>query len=256
VRHGFRRTTALRVGVGLVAAGLALTACSGGDPGSAEPDDEDGARSEATEDPPSEAERFAEQSPAEIQRAALATMRATSSLRLSGTITDGGERLSLDVRVAPSGDCTGTVGQGGGTSEFTQVGDRGWIRPDAAFWRAVAGPRADQIIQRVGDEWVTVPPDGGSFDDICDVDPLLDELEEDGGEVSVGDLDEVGGRAAVPLTVGGDDPGTLWVAADEPHHLLLVESDAEDEPGRLRFRGFDTELTVTAPPKDRVVDLR
>jgi hypothetical protein len=47
----------------------------------------------------------------------------------------------------------------------------------------------------------------------------------------------------------------VWVATEDPHHILEMEVDQGDEPGTITFSEFDEELDVQAPAEDEVIDL-
>src|SRR6187551_3281497 len=84
-----------------VIAVLALTAGCGGS------DDEDGGDSD-----------FAKQSGDEIAAEAKSDMKDLDEVTFSGEITSDGDTVTLDVQASSAGDCTGSIGIGGGTAEI------------------------------------------------------------------------------------------------------------------------------------------
>ncbi len=111
-----------------------------------------------------------------------------------------------------------------------------WFRPSEEFWRASAGPQADQIIEVVDGRWVVLGEDEG-FAELCDLDQLLEELLEDTDEATTyetGEVTDVDGTEAVAV-VSTDEDGessTGYIAVEEPHHLLLIERTEGDEQGQ------------------------
>lgn len=235
-----------RLGVGLAAAALALTSCSGDDSGG-------GGGSGSEEDA---TEQFTSQSAEEIVTAAKDAMTSAESMRFAGEITDGGDTIQIDNRVARSGDCAGTVGGDnfGGSSEFVQVGKRAWIRPDEDFWRTAVPQAADQIIARVGDRWVQTPLDQVGLNASCDLESLLEELDPaEAGEV--GEVGDVDGQEAVAVSSTAEEETTMWIATEEPHHVLRLESSAEDDGGTITFSDFDEVEEIEPPAKGEVAQL-
>ena len=110
-------------------AAVALTACGGGD-------------------------GFTDGSADEIVKTAKADMADLKAVKVSGSVTSDGQKIDIDLQASSDGDCTGTIGIAGGTTELLGVGGSTWMRPDEAFWRATAGSSADQVISLVGDKWV------------------------------------------------------------------------------------------------------
>lgn len=221
--------------IGMIAAAALLGACGGDDSG------------------------FADQEPAEIVAAAERDMKALSSLRMTGDLVADGEEVSIDMTLSTDGDCEGTIGQGGATAELISLDGTSYMKPDAAFWELFAGDAASMLIEVVGDRWVMLPADEGDFSEFCDLDVLLDEIDEDETDraLEVEGTEEIDSRDAVRIATTTDegDPLTVWVATEEPHVIVQMEVVEGEEPGLVRFSEFDEELDIEAPPQDEVFDL-
>ena len=231
---------------------LVLTACGGGS---------DGGSGEESDQGTEEAAAFADETPEAITAAAEEDMKALSSLRMTGGITTDGQEISIDVALSTAGDCAGdlTLGEDAGF-EVLSVGGETWIKPSQAFWEQFAGPAASQIAEAAGDKWVAFPGDeADDFAEICDLDSLLDEFNEDdeGPAPEVAGTEEVDGQEAVVVTSTSDegDPVKAWVATEDPHHILQLEVDQGEEPGQIQFSDFDAELDLEAPADDEVFDI-
>jgi hypothetical protein len=201
---------------------------------------------------------FAEDSPEAIGEAAEKDMKALKSVQMSGELTNGGEKVSVDMALTTDGDCAGTLGIQGGTTEIRSLDGQTWIKPDAAFWEASAGDQAEMIQGVVGDKWVVLG-DGQDFAELCDLDELLDDVGNDeGGDAGENEgTEDVDGTEVVKITGETDegDPVAVWVKVEDPHHILKMEVDQGDEPGTITFSDFDEAVTVEAPADDEVIDL-
>jgi hypothetical protein len=228
-----------RMGLAVASIGMAaaLTACGGG------------------------GDDFTEQSGQQIADASKKAMSGLDAVKVSGTVTTNGQEVTIDVQTNDKGDCTGSIGTGGGTAELLGTGGDIWFKPDEAFWKASAGDAADQIMSLVGDKWVVVPSSGDSFDQFCDIDDLLDELiksdKEDGDKYTKKDTEDVDGDEAVPVEHTSDDDGSSvgYVLVDEPHYLVKIEKTDGDDTGKVTFSEFDEKFEVSAPAEDEIVDL-
>ena len=204
---------------------------------------------------------FTDQSGQEIADASKKAMGDLDSVKVSGKITTDGQEVTIDVQTNDDGDCTGSIGTGGGTAELLGVDGDTWFQPDEAFWRASAGDTADQILSVVGDKWVVVPASGDGFDQFCDIDDLLDELikseNEDGDEYTAKDTDQLDGDEAVPVEQTTKDDGTSvgYVLVDDPHYLVKVEKTDGEDQGTVTFSEFDAQVDVEAPAEDDTIDL-
>ena len=227
-----------RIAMAVVGLGAAtvLTACGGGD-------------------------GFADKPADEIVSTAKSAMGDLKTAKVSGSVTSDGQQIDLDLQASSEGDCTGTIGVAGGTTELLGVGGSTWMRPDEAFWRATAGDSADQVIAAVGDKWVVIPPEDDSFNTFCDVNDLLDQLlkedDSDGSTYSKNGTEEVDGEET--LKIDNEDPkdgtSTGYVLVDEPHYLVKIEKTEGADTGSVTFSQFDEEFDVEAPADDEVVDL-
>lgn len=232
-----------RIGLAIAALGVAaatLTACSGDDGG----DD------------------FAKSPAEDIVAAAKSDMGDLKAVKVSGTVTNDGQEISIDIQSSSEGDCTGSIGVDEGTAELLGVGGDTWMRPDEAFWRSFAGENAEQVLTLVGDKWVVIPAEDDSFNQFCDVDELLDQLlkdddEEDESTYSVTGTEDLDGDEVV--LVDNEDPedgtSTGYVLVDDPHYLVKIEKTDGEDTGSVTFSEFDEEFDVEAPAEDDVVDL-
>src|SRR4051794_22651625 len=60
---------------------------------------------------------FAKKSGTEIADAAKADMKTLDSVKFTGEITTDGDDISVEIQASSAGDCTGSIGLGGGTAE-------------------------------------------------------------------------------------------------------------------------------------------
>ena len=202
---------------------------------------------------------FAEESSADIQKAATTDMKSVKSLHMRGDVTTGGEEITLDLSLTDEGNCEGEVGVQGGTAEIISLDGQSWFKADQAFWEASAGEGAGQITQLVGDKWV-VQPGEESFASFCDLDTLLEELGSDDGDSKATkqeDTEEIDGQEAVVLDSETDegDPLTAWVSVDDPHYILQMAVTEGEEPGKVTFSEFDEDVSIEAPAKEDTIDL-
>lgn len=225
--------TAIRQVVGAVGALALLSACGGGSD-------------------------FADESASTIEKASVEDMKALDSVHIEGSVSQQDSEIGLDLSLTGGGDCSGTVSRGdSGSAEVVTLDGTSWFKPDEEFWKAQAGPAADQIISTVGDDWVQLPEGDESFASFCDLDQLLDQIGDNQDQTSEkGETEEVDGEDAIQLTRDDKESGgtiTVWVAVDDPHHILKVEQAEGDSPGSFSFSEFDSDAAIEAPADDQVI---
>ena len=236
--------TAIRQVVGAIGALAVLAACGGGSGSDAGDDGGDSA--------------FAQESASAIEKASIEDMKSLEAVHMQGEVTQQGNEIGLDLSLTTDGDCAGTVSRGdSGSAEVVTLDGTSWFKPDEEFWRAQAGPAAEQIISTVGDDWVQLPEGDESFASFCDLDDLLDQIDDDKNKPSEkGATEDVDGQEAVKLSRDDKESGgtiTMWVAVDDPHHILKVEQAEGDSPGSFTFSAFNEDASIAAPAADEVV---
>jgi hypothetical protein len=201
----------------------------------------------------------------EIERIVVRDMKALESVHLIGASTKDRQRLTLDLVLTSRGDCSGDLTLGRDTVAYRQVRGAAYVKGDRGFWeQSVGSPQAAaQVVARVGDKWARLPRSGPGFGTFCDLDDFMAEFRTDrkatGADrqvTTIGEVSEVDGREALEVvTKQGQETTVTWVAVDEPHVVLRVESAGGDEPGSFRLDGFGEDVEVVAPDAADVVDL-
>jgi hypothetical protein len=236
--------TAIRQVVGAIGALAVLAACGGG------------SGSEGSDSADSD---FAKESASAIEKASTTDMKAIKAVHIVGELSQQAGEVSLDISLTTEGDCTGTFSPGDGSAEVVSLDGTSWFKPDEEFWQAQAGPQAEQIISTVGDDWVQLPEGDASFLPFCDLEELLDQIDDADADTDKpskkGETEDVDGQEAIKLTGKKEDGGTttVWVAVDDPHHILKVEREGGDSSGSLTFSEFDQDVSVAAPAADEVI---
>lgn len=204
---------------------------------------------------------FAEQSYQEIKDAAIEDMGDAESLRLSGTIEEDGQELTIDLAIGGEGECVGTIAMNGAEGEIISNSDGLFIKGDETFWESTAPGQAEVILDMLDGKWAKTPPQGDEgFGELCNLDNFVDELAEEDDEkenVEVGDVEEVDDQDAVLLSGEDEDGGTTraWISVDSPHYILKMEKEGGDDPGQMSFSDYDEDVDASSPPEDEYVDI-
>ena len=207
---------------------------------------------------PQESE-FAQGSAEEIFAAAQKNLGSLRSVHVQGDLQQGGEHVTIDLSVAKSGDCTGTMGKDGATFELLVAEHRIFFRGDESFYRASGATpeEARQAASVIGDRWVE-GDDGDLAGDLCKLDKLF-EVSEKGnksskkmlpGTVSVTGTTDVAGIETVQLTsTSGKRTYGVYVGVEEPHHIIQLTAS-----GTKKFNGTITFTNHGIPVKTSVPD--
>jgi len=234
------------LGIGFASAALvALAAGCGSD------DDGDGGGDGGAE--------FTKQSAEKIADAAKEAMGDLDGVTIGGTLSTEGQEIELDMSIGTGGNCTGSFTIQGASAEVLGVDGTTWIRPDEKYWEVSLGPdSAAQIIEAVGDRWVTLPEDDTSFKPFCNLEEFLGELvDQEDATYTKGETKEIDGDETIEIVSDRPDEGKSsgYVQTGGEHYLVQIEKTEGDEPGTVTFSGFDEQPDVEAPAADEQVPL-
>lgn len=252
-----RRMAATAAALALVAGGGVLAGC-GSDSGGG------GAASTAAVDtaalgPANGVETLSAQ---EILDKAQAAASAASSVTVTGAITQGSEKVALDLQVGDNA-ANGTIEAQGIEVGIRVVDGKTYFKISGEGFAKIAGQgdnsaAAEAITALIGDKWLLVPANSGSdelegFNQFAEKDSLLKGILAPEGTVSVKGTGEVNGIPVVFLESTGDGPGTLAVqTVGEPYPVQIAGSDS-DSSGEINFTNWNDPVDVTAPTD--VVDI-
>lgn len=202
---------------------------------------------------------YAKTSVDQIQKDAATAMKGLDTVHLAGSIIDEKDgEIQADVTVSRAGDCTGTLAlEGKGSVELLAVDGATYFKADKEFWSSQAGGDAANVIMgAVGDKWATDSTDRSGLEELCDLDNLLDQINKDDDikGARVKGESEVDGMDTVEVAFTSDDgnPGSVHIAADDPHYIVKFDVPKE---GTVTFSDFDEKLDVQKPKESEVFDL-
>ncbi|MBB5785859.1 hypothetical protein [Jiangella mangrovi] len=189
-----------------------------------------------------------EMAPADVLDQSLAAMRASGSYRVTGT-TVGGNTIDISFK-----DGVGSVGTVGSDTTVQLVATPGavYVTGDESLAEVVGA----DVGTTLAGKWLLISPEAASgfaiFADGSTFAAAVLGADAPEGLTAVRDVD---GKPAVGLLFP-ETGGTLWVAATgEPLPLRLEEKGASAGAGVISFTDYGTEVAVTPPAEDAVVDL-
>ena len=193
---------------------------------------------------------------AALKQQVLAAMGAARQFRMTGAITDAGQRISMDIHFG-SHQTAGSISQADtGTIELINPGGPSlYFKAPDALWRKEGGEGAVALLH---DKWVKVPANDKRFDDIAktfDKDSFLAELtssDSNSEEIHKVGTTTVNGKAAVQYESASDHT-QLFVAASGPPVMLKLVRPGSDG-GSITFSEYDKAYAFTPPPADQTVD--
>jgi hypothetical protein len=181
---------------------------------------------------------------------AQAAAKAATRVRMKGAVSDGKERMVLDVRVTKNGG-SGSITMSDGGISVMVIGKTAYLKISNKFWQSQTKSKAeaDAIVGLIAGRWIRTTvsdKDLGSFALFASKAEFFDTLFEPGGTVTKTAPKIVDGVPAIGL---GDGGGTLWVDTATARPVSL-----ESGSDKLSFSEYNQVTMPKAPAASQVVD--
>ncbi|HEV3046829.1 MAG TPA: hypothetical protein VGY13_05650 [Solirubrobacteraceae bacterium] len=184
--------------------------------------------------------------PARILARASAAAKSAATVRVAGSILDGGTPISLNMELVANKGGEGRVAIGGSTLALRELDGYLYVKADAAFDERLAGRAAGGLL---GGRWLVGRAAAPALRDLAQLtslDALLGAaLGAHGADLARSGSATFAGRPAVAVSdrAGG---GTMYVAATgAPYPLEIVWNGAKN--GKLVFESWNQAAEPEAP---------
>jgi hypothetical protein len=179
-----------------------------------------------------------------------AAAKAATSVRMKGSMSDGGDRIVLDIKLSKAGG-QGTMSINGAAFSLIVLDRTAYLKISDKFWRAQikAKADADAMIALVGGRWIKTrltDKDLGELAAFASKPRFFDTLFEPTGTLRKTAPRTVDGVSAIGLR---DTDGTLWVDTATARPVRL-----ESGTDGMTFTEYNQVTTPKAPPADQVID--
>jgi len=184
-----------------------------------------------------------------------AAMRQASSVHLSGTAVQNGQKLSLNLSMTRSGGVSGQVNQDGDEVTILSTGGTSYVRVNAAILRSAHAPAAacKLFCGKYLKTTTAQSPGLGGLSMSSLMGPMSRSITgTSAAKVTFGGTTVLGGVPVWVIQESGQ--GTAFVAARGPHYLLRVVS-SQQSGGTASFTQWNTVRIPGPPPASQVVNL-
>jgi len=182
----------------------------------------------------------------QVVKDAVDAAEAASSVHMSGQVADSGETIGVDLSLVRDKGATGSATVRGAKVDVVLVGDSGYLRGGADFWKQV--PQAGFVAPLLADKWLKIPADNAqlaSFVGLANGNKLFNRLKAHGKLTNRGATTYKG--QSVVAIYDPKEHTTLYVAATgTPYPAGLVKTK-QPKAGALTFDDWNKSVTLTAP---------
>jgi hypothetical protein len=190
---------------------------------------------------------------AQIATKAVAATEAAPVVSVSGSGSDSGQTITVDLTLVHGKGCEGTLGEGNlGSLKLIDDGPTTWILPDSKFYKTSGAPSSvAALLAGKYLETASSNSDVSSLSQLCSMSKLLSQFTVDAGN-GKGTLTTVDGQSAVEIN-DKSGAGHAWVSDTATPELLRIQKPGSSG-GELNFTYPATAPALTAPPASETVD--
>lgn len=190
----------------------------------------------------------------QIAARATADLKTVSSVHVTGSGTDSGQTVRMNLTLGTRG-CKGTLSiKGEGSFALLKIGTRVWIKPDNRFWKYAAGSSLNATVMHLlSGKYVEPGAKGsslGSLGEICNPGQFASAFGSKLTGLVKGATTTIAGQPALQIKDTGDPDSAYVTISARPEFLRL---DA-GRSAQLDFSGYDAPLRLTPPPASQTLD--
>jgi hypothetical protein len=182
--------------------------------------------------------------PDQIVTDAIAAATSATTVHITGSVTNQGKPLKLDLNLVTGKGGSGTVTVNGLTFQIIRIGPKAYFKGDAQFWSHFGGTGLGAILNGRWIEASAVTGDLASFTPLTDVKELFTSVLGAHGPLLKGsDAVKIDGKPAIGIVDTGQS-ATLFIAANgAPYPLKLEQKDG----GLVTFDNWNASVSLQAP---------
>jgi hypothetical protein len=181
----------------------------------------------------------------DIVAAARAAADAATAVHVSGSGTDSGVPLVLDLHIVAGKGGKGRLSEQGLSFDLIRIGDAAYIKGSPAFYRRFAGPAAAALFKGKWLKASATTGDLASLTPLTDLHKLLDRTLTNHGTLAKLPTTTVRGQTVVGVK-DTSKGGILYVATmGKPYPIEITKSGASG--GTLMFDEWDRPIALSAP---------
>ncbi|HEX5267871.1 MAG TPA: hypothetical protein VFW24_13975 [Acidimicrobiales bacterium] len=175
-----------------------------------------------------------------------AAMKGLKSFHISGSVTDSGQTIGLDLAVENSGPGGGTMSINGSSFQLVVNGSKLYFKGDQAFWEKTGGVNAS-VANLFAGKWVTGVPSTSDLQSLAQLTNInsfvsgLSSGSDSGPNGTKQSVTTFHGQSALPIK---STDGTVYVATSGPPYLLGLQGGSQ---GTLTFDQFNSATAPAVP---------
>jgi hypothetical protein len=185
----------------------------------------------------------------QIARKAIADLAVVSSVRISGSVGQGGQTAFVDLTIGTNG-CQETLRiPGQGSSVIIAIGNTTWSKMEGLLWNQIAGMFSAKVRPHLAGKYLQMPAPAGGMTDLCGRGEAASSFGAELNDVVTAKITTISGQPALELADRRHSTSAYVTISAHPEFLHLDGSGQE----HVDFTGYNQPVIVTLPPADQTV---
>lgn len=190
---------------------------------------------------------IAAKSPDAIVTAATQAAEAAKSVEVSGSISQSGTNVGLDLKMVAHVGASGWLSEQGKRFNMVLDGKVLYMKAGAAFWTSFASAAAAKVLQN---KWLKTPTTGSyaAVAKLGNLQSFFTQVFGHHGTLSKTGTKTINGTKVVGLR-DAKQGGVLYVATTGKPYPIELNGDTGSGSGKLTFSGYGTAFKIAPPAK-------
>lgn len=192
-------------------------------------------------------------SPKQAVKNAIAATESATSVKISGSVTEGAQKISLDVSASTLGVGQGTIGIGTGVATVRLIGGTIYFMGTTKFWTQQSGKSAAQLFAGKWVKTAATTQSGQSLAEFLNSANFMKQLFSsnlNNSKFAEAGTAKVAGKSAVVIS-GIDSKnktsGRIYVAKSGKPYILKIAIGGKGGVGSLTLSNYNQSITPAVP---------
>ena len=174
-------------------------------------------------------------------------IQAAKSVHVSGSLSDGGQSIKLDLNILSGKGAKGSMSQNGLSFQIIAAGRYVYINGSPNFWKKFGGLAAATLFQG---KWLKAPANSSSFaslSSLTDLHKLASALLTGHGTLTKGSTSTVNGQKVIAVTDSSKSSKLYVATTGKPYPVQIAKAGSTAQ--HVDFDAYNASVALTPPAK-------
>ncbi len=189
----------------------------------------------------------AAKSASDILTSATNAIQSAKSVHVSGSLSDGGQAIKLDLNILSGQGAKGSMTQNGLSFRLIAVGKFVYINGSPNFWKHFGGSAAASLFQG---KWLKAPTNSSDFkslSSLTNLHSLAQALLTGHGSLTKGSTTTVNGQKVIAITDSSKSSKLYVATTGKPYPVQIAKGGSTAQ--HVDFDHYNATVGLSPPPK-------